>query len=92
MHLWAVHGVSSGQLTWATITARLADGHAWTIYYALFVPAVLYHAANGLWSVFLDYAPGPRARRLGGVLLWGGALGLLVYGYLGLRPLLQGTP
>ena len=92
VHLWAVHVVSSGRLSWETITARLQDGPAWTIYYALFVPAVVYHAANGLWGVLLDYAPGPGGRRVGAVLVWGGALALLVYGYVGLRPLLGGLP
>lgn len=92
VHLWAVHVVASGRLSWDTITARLSEGSAWTVYYALFVPVVVYHAANGLWGVYLDYAPGPRARRAGGVVLWLGALALLVYGYVGLRPLLGGAP
>ena len=92
VHLWAVHVVSSGRLSWETITARLTDGPAWAIYYALFVPAVLYHAANGLWSVFLDYNPRPGVRQGGLVVLWAAALALLVYGYVGLRPLLTGAP
>ena len=87
-HLWAVHVVSSGRLNWETITARLQDGNAWTIYYALFIPAVVYHAANGLWGVFLDYAPGPALRRGGLAVLWAGSLALLAYGYVGIRALL----
>lgn len=88
VHLWAVHVVSAGHLSWHTITARLQDGSAWTVYYVLFVPAVVYHAANGLWSVFLDYNPGPALRRTGLVALWVGSLALLAYGYVGLRALL----
>ncbi|HKI98974.1 MAG TPA: hypothetical protein VKB51_10915 [bacterium] len=88
VHLWAVHVVSSGRLSWDAITARLQAGHAWTIYYALFVPAVLYHAANGLWGVFLDYAPSPALRRVGLIVLWAGSFALLAYGYVGLRALL----
>lgn len=88
VHLWTVHVVNIDQLTWQTITARLQDGSAWTIYYLLFVPAVVFHAANGLWAVVLDYAPGPGLRRGLGWALWLGALALLVYGYFGLRPLL----
>jgi succinate dehydrogenase hydrophobic anchor subunit len=91
VHLWAVHVVNQDQLTWATITARLRDGNAWTIYYALFVPAVVYHACNGLWGIALDYSPAPRLRRWIGLGLWGGATVLLIYGYFGLRPLLGGA-
>lgn len=91
VHLWAVHVVSQDQLTWSTITARLRDGNAWTIYYALFLPAVVYHACNGLWGIVLDYSPSPELRRWIGVALWGGATALLVYGYFGLRPLLGGA-
>jgi succinate dehydrogenase hydrophobic anchor subunit len=91
VHLWAVHVVSSGRLSWETITARLQDGPAWTVYYALFVPAVVYHAANGLWGVFLDYHPSPGLRRGGLIALWVAGLALLAYGYVGLRPLLAGV-
>jgi succinate dehydrogenase hydrophobic anchor subunit len=88
VHLWAVHVVSAGRLSWDTITARLQDGNAWTVYYLLFIPAVVYHAANGLWGVFLDYNP-PTALRRGGLLvLWAGSLALLAYGYVGIRALL----
>lgn len=88
VHLWAVHGVASGRLTWAVITARLAGDTAWTIYYVLFIPAVVAHAALGVWSVVLDYNPGTALRRSAGWLLWAGSLALLAYGYLGIRPLL----
>lgn len=88
VHLWAVHVVSSGQLTWETITARLQDGLYWPIYYALFVPAVVYHAANGLWGIVQDYDPRPAIRRGALVALWAGGLALLAYGYVGLRALL----
>ncbi len=88
VHLWAVHVVANGRLTWEVITARLADDTAWTIYYLLFIPAVVAHAALGLWNVVLDYDPGPRFRWGVGLVLWAGALALLAYGYLGIRPLL----
>jgi succinate dehydrogenase subunit C len=88
VHLWAVHVVSSGRLSWETITARLQDGSAWTVYYALFIPAVVLHAAIGLWSVFLDYNPGTALRRGGLVALWALSLALLAYGYVGIRALL----
>jgi succinate dehydrogenase hydrophobic anchor subunit len=61
------------------------------MYYALFVPAVLYHAANGLWGIFLDYHPSPGLRRGGLIALWVVSLALLAYGYVGLRPLLAGV-
>ncbi len=88
VHLWAVHVVTSGHLTWETITARLADSTAWTVYYLLFIPAVVAHAAVGVWNVVLDYNPRPSLRRAIGVLLWVGGAALLVYGFLGIRPLL----
>lgn len=88
VHLWAVHVVAQGDLTWETITARLADSTAWTVYYLLFIPAVVAHAALGLWAVVLDYSPRPALRRAVGAALWAGALALLAYGYVGIRPLL----
>lgn len=91
VHLWTVHVVEADRLTWATITARLGDSTNWTLYYALFVPAVIYHALNGVWGIVLDYAPGPAARRTVGAGLWAVGLGLLVWGYFGLQPLIAGA-
>lgn len=88
VHLWTVHYVNSGQLTWEVITARLQDGVLWTAYYLLFVPAVIYHAFNGLWGIVLDYNPPPMRRRLLLAGFWIAGLGLLTYGYFGIRPLL----
>ncbi len=88
VHLWAVHVVSSGNLTWETITARLQDNLLWSTYYLLFIPAVVYHAANGLWGIVLDYNPRPVLRRMVLSALWIGGLTLLAYGYVGIRPLL----
>ena len=88
VHLWTVHVVDNGRLDWATLTARLQDDTLWTVYYTLFVPAVVYHAANGLWGIVLDYNPPAGARRVGLALCWAAGLGLVGYGYIGLRPLL----
>ncbi|MCZ6626886.1 MAG: hypothetical protein O7E56_01530 [SAR324 cluster bacterium] len=88
VHLWTVHYVNSGQLTWEVITARLQDGALWTVYYLLFIPAVVYHASNGLWGIVLDYNPRPVPRRALLALFWGAGLALLIYGYFGMRPLL----
>ncbi|MBI4081217.1 MAG: hypothetical protein HY423_01270 [Candidatus Lambdaproteobacteria bacterium] len=87
VHLWTVHVVNVDRLTWATISARLQDGTLWTVYYLLFVPAVVYHALNGVWGIALDYSPAPAARRGIALALWAAGLALLVYGYFGLRPL-----
>ncbi len=88
VHLWAVHVVNIDRLTWQTITARLQDGTAWTLYYVLFVPAVVFHACNGVWGIVLDYDPRPSLRRALGALLWLGGLALTIYGYFALKPLL----
>ena len=88
VHLWAVHVVARGDLSWETITARLQDDTSWTVYYLLFIPAAVFHAANGIWSVLLDYDPPPGLRAWLLAALWGGGLALLVYGYAGIRPLL----
>ena len=88
VHLWAVHVVSGGDLTWAEITTRLQDGPLWTVYYLLFIPAVLYHAGNGIWGIVLDYSPRPTIRRILLPALWAGGLALLAYGYVALRALL----
>ena len=60
----------------------------WSVYYLLFIPAVVYHAANGLWGILMDYNPSPGLRRGLLVLFWVGGVALLAYGYFGIRPLL----
>ena len=54
VHLWTVNVVNQGDLNWQTISVRLQEGNFWFIYYILFIPAVIYHAFNGLWSIFMD--------------------------------------
>jgi succinate dehydrogenase hydrophobic anchor subunit len=88
VHLWTVHYVNMDRLTWEVISARLQDGVYWSIYYSLFVPAVVYHAMNGLWGIVLDYDPSSGWRRLWALVLWGLGIGLMITGYFGLRPLL----
>ena len=87
VHLWTVNVVNQGDLNWQTISARLQDGNFWFIYYMLFIPTVIYHAFNGLWSIFLDYNPSPYLKRLTWWLFWIGGIGLTIYGYFGLKPL-----
>ena len=88
VHLWTVHVVDSGRLNWEVITARLQDNTLWSIYYLLFIPAVVYHALNGLWGIAMDYNPSPGLRRVLLAVFWVGGLALLAYGYFGIRPLL----
>ena len=87
IHLWTVNVVNQGELNWQTISSRLQDGNFWFIYYILFIPAVIYHAFNGLWSIVLDYNPSPAKQRLLVWLFWTGGIGLTIYGYIGLKPL-----
>lgn len=88
VHLWAVHYVESGRLSWATITARLQGSGPWTVYYLLFIPAAVYHAGNGLWGIVADHDPPPRLRAALLAAFWVAGVGLVVYGYFGIRPLL----
>ena len=88
VHLWTVHNVNMDRLTWDVITSRLQDGVYWTVYYLLFVPAVVYHAMNGLWGIVLDYDPSPRWRGFWAALLWVCGAGLMISGYFGLKPLM----
>jgi len=67
IHLWTVNVVNQGELNWQTISSRLQEGNFWFIYYMLFIPAVIYHAFNGLWSIVLDYNPSPAKQRLLGI-------------------------
>ena len=92
VHLWTVNVVNQGDLNWQTITARLQEGNFWFIYYILFIPAVIYHAFNGLWSIFMDYNPSPSLQRLTGWLFWIGGIVLTIYGYFGLKPLFGIVP
>jgi succinate dehydrogenase hydrophobic anchor subunit len=88
VHLWTVHYVNADRLTWEVVAGRLQDGAYWAIYYSLFVPAVVYHAMNGLWGIVLDYDPSCVWRRVWCVVLWGAGLALVVTGYFGLKPLM----
>ena len=90
VHLWTVHVVDSGRLSWEVITTRLQDGTYWTIYYLLFIPAVVYHACNGVCGVVLDYNPPLASRKPLLLLFWVSGLGLTIYGYFGIQPLLGG--
>lgn len=92
VHLWTVNVVNQGNLNWQTISARLQEGNFWFIYYILFIPAVIYHAFNGLWSIFMDYNPSPYLRRQTGLLFWIGGIGLTIYGYYGLKSLFGIVP
>ena len=85
LHLWTVHYVHGGRLTWETIRLRFQEG-SWALYYFLFIPAVLYHAFNGIWGIVLDYGPSPLIRRFWALGLWLGGLALLIYGYISLKP------
>ncbi len=91
VHLWTVHVVDSGRLNWEVITTRLQDGSSWTVYYLLFIPAVVYHAFNGMWGIVLDYDPPASLRRPLQVVFWIFGFALLLYGYVGIRPLLGGS-
>ena len=88
VHLWTVHYVNMGRLNWETIAGRLQDGTFWTIYYLLFIPAVVYHAFNGIWGIVADYSPSPGFRKGWAWVLWTGGFALLIYGYFGLKPLM----
>ena len=92
VHLWTVNVVNQGDLNWQTITVRLQEGNFWFIYYILFIPAVIYHAFNGLWSIFMDYNPSQSLKRLTGWLFWIGGIVLTIYGYYGLKPLFGIVP
>lgn len=87
VHLWTVNVVNQGALNWQTISSRLQEGNFWLIYYLLFIPAVVYHALNGLWCIVLDFSPSRTRQRLIGFLFWIGGIGLTIYGYFGLQPL-----
>ena len=92
VHLWTVNVVNQGDLNWQTISTRLQEGNFWFIYYMLFIPAVTYHALNGLWGIFMDYNPSPFLQSLTGWVFWIGGIGLMIYGYYGLRPLFGIVP
>lgn len=87
VHLWTVNVVNRGELNWQTISTRLQDGNSWFIYYMLFIPAVVYHAFNGLWSIVLDHGLSESRQKWVECLFWLAGIGLTIYGYFGLQPL-----
>ncbi len=88
LHLWTVHYLKANHLNFETIVERLGEGTFWSLYYLLFIPAVVYHAFNGIRGIVLDYCPTSAVRMIWTAAIWVGGLTLIIYGYLGLKALI----
>ena len=85
VHLFALHIVNLGSLSYDNVAARLASGFFVAVDFAL-LGAGLFHALNGLRMVLLDYGfTGGRGAALS-VVLWVIGLGAFVYGTWALWP------
>ena len=88
VHLNVMHfSQGSLEIDFAAVTQRLQSSPFWGIFYLLFVPAVVFHGLNGIWGIYLDYQPGPRAKKSVLAILWLIGIGLTLYGAWGLVPL-----
>jgi succinate dehydrogenase hydrophobic membrane anchor protein len=87
-HIVILHIEDKSPFSLKEIAERLSEQYTfWWFYYVLFVVAAFFHALTGVWAIYLDYGPGPGARKTVLVLLWIVGIALSVYSIFTLRAL-----
>lgn len=91
-HIVILHFIKKGTITFASVAEKFAANPVfYKVFYMVFIPALLYHALNGAWSVFMDYNPKPQAQKTMGIVFWAIGLGLTAFGYLAVNSLQGGV-
>ena len=91
MHIIIIHFLKKGTITFEAVTSKIAANPLfYKFFYYIFIPALVYHALNGVWSVFLDYKPPERVRKIIAVILWITGAGLTVAGMITVNALMGG--
>ncbi len=80
LHTQMLHFTKDWKIDFNVVTQRL-DSTGWVIFYAIFVPAVLFHAFNGVWQVVHDYRPGLGTAKAVKALFWVLGLAISAWGY-----------
>jgi succinate dehydrogenase hydrophobic membrane anchor protein len=91
-HIVILHFIRKGTITFASVAEKFAANPVfYKIFYMVFIPSLLFHALNGAWSVFVDYNPSEKARKITAVIFWGIGLALTAFGYVAVNSLLGGA-
>jgi succinate dehydrogenase hydrophobic membrane anchor protein len=80
LHIQALHFTQQWRVDFNLVTERL-QSTGWVIFYVIFVPALLFHAFNGVWQVIHDYRPGTGTGKAVKAVLWILGIVISVWGY-----------
>jgi len=91
-HIVILHFIRKGVITFASVAEKFAANPVfYKVFYFIFIPALLFHAFNGAWSVFVDYNPPEKARKITGIVFWVIGISLTVLGLIAVNSLLGGV-
>lgn len=80
LHTQVLHFTKQWKIDFNVVTQRM-DSIGWVIFYAIFVPALLFHALNGVWQVVHDYRPKEGIAKTVKALLWVLGIAVSAWGY-----------
>jgi succinate dehydrogenase cytochrome b556 subunit len=65
VHFWVLHYINIDEkpITFSIVQQRL-QSPLWIAFDSLLLLAVVYHALNGIWSIFLDWNPRKSIRKI----------------------------
>ncbi len=88
VHIDTLHFSNQGIINFDLVTQRLHSSFLWVIFYALFLPACLFHGLNGLWGIILDYRPGPGVQKALLLGFWIIGVVTFIWGIWAIQPLI----
>jgi succinate dehydrogenase hydrophobic membrane anchor protein len=80
LHTQVLHFTKQWKIDFNVVTQRM-DSIGWVIFYFIFVPALLFHALNGVWQVVHDYRPKAGMAKTVKTLLWVVGIAVSAWGY-----------
>lgn len=90
IHMAIFHFISTQKITFEAVTQRIRGNPGfWAVFYAIFIPVLVFHAMNGVWMVFRDMETPDRAKKSMTVILWATGIVLTAAGYISIFKLLK---
>lgn len=71
------------------VSGRLFGSDTMAIFYGVFITTLVFHGANGVWAIFIDYGPARWLRAAVGFLLWCLGIAAAIWGYAILNALMR---
>ena len=91
-HIVILHFIRKGTITFASVGQKFAANPLfYKVFYMVFIPSLLFHALNGAWSVFVDYNPPEKIKKVTAVIFWAVGIALTTFGYFAVNALLGGA-